>query len=49
VMHGWQSESSDGQEGGWSCAFLECLQWLQWSPRPQLLDVVCFSAAVGVA
>ena len=28
--------------------FLEWLQWLQWSPHPQLLDVVCCSAAVVV-
>ena len=39
-MHGWQSESTDG--------FLEWLQWLQWSRHPQLLDVVCCSAAVVV-
>jgi len=35
VMHGWQSESIDGPKGG--CEFLE---WLQWSPHPQLQDVV---------
>ena len=28
--------------------FSECLQWLQWSPHPQLLDVVCCSSAVVV-
>ena len=43
MMHGWQSESTDGP----TC-FLECLQWLQWSPHPQLLDVVWCSAAVVV-
>ena len=43
-MHGWQSESTDGPKGGWSCVFLEWLQWLQ----PQLLDVVWCCAAVGV-
>ena len=21
MMHGWQSESSDGPRGGWSCVF----------------------------
>ena len=21
MMHGWQSESTDGPKGGWSCAF----------------------------
>ena len=48
-MHGLQSESTDGPEGGWSCVFfLKWLQWLQWSPDPQLLDVVWCSAAVVV-
>ena len=28
--------------------FLERLQWLQWSPHPQLLDVVWCSAVVVV-
>ena len=28
--------------------FLECLQWLQWSPHPQLLDVAWCSAVVVV-
>ena len=28
--------------------FLEWLQWLQWSPHTQLLDVVWWSAVVGV-
>ena len=28
--------------------FLEWLQWWQWSPHPQLLDVVWCSAAVVV-
>ena len=40
VNHRWQSKSTDGLKGGWSCVFLECLQWLQWSPHPKLLDVV---------
>ena len=48
MMHGWQSESTDGPKGGWSCVFLGWLQWLQWSPRPQLLDVVWCSAVVVV-
>ena len=51
VNHGWQSESTDGWKGGWSC-FLEWLHWLQWSPgrspHPQLLDVVWCSEAVVV-
>ena len=41
-MYGWQSEFTDGPPGGWSCVFLK---WLQWSPQPQLLDVVWCSVA----
>jgi len=43
-MHGWQSESTDGLKGSWSCVF--------WSGcngcggHPQQLDVVWCSAAV---
>ena len=53
MNHGWQSESTDGLKGGWSCvSFLQWLQWLQWapgrSPHPQLLDVVWCGAAVVV-
>ena len=36
MMHGWQSESTDGPKGCWSGVFLDWLQWLQ----PQLLDVI---------
>lgn len=35
MMHGWQSNTTDGTKGG--CDFLERLQW---SPHPQLQDVV---------
>ena len=50
MNHRWQSESTDGPRGGWSCVFfLEWPQWLQWSPHPQLLDVVWRSAVVVVA
>ena len=48
VMHGWQGESTDGPKGGWSRVF-GVLQWLQWSPHPELLDVVWHSAVVAVA
>ena len=60
MNYGWQSESTDGRKvvgvdgrkGGWSCVFLEWLQWLQRSPgrprHPQLLDVVWCSAAAVV-
>ena len=42
MMHGWQSESTDGPKGGWGYVFLE---WLQWSPHPQLLDVASGTVA----
>ena len=48
MMLGWQSESTDGPKGGRSCVFLGCLQWLQWSPHPQMLDFVWCSAIVFV-
>ena len=48
MNQGWQSESNDGLKGGWSCVFSERLQWLQWSPHPQMLDVVWCSAAAVV-
>ena len=48
MMHGWQSEPTDGRKGGWSCVFWNGCNGLQWSPHPQLLDVVCCSAAVVV-
>ena len=47
MNHGWQRESTDRLKGGW-VVFLG-LQWLQWSPHSQLLDVVWCSAAVAVA
>jgi len=42
VTHGWQSESTDGPKGGWSCVF--------WSGCNgcSLLDVVWCSAVVVV-
>ena len=48
VNHGWQSEPTHGRKGGWICVFLEWLQWLHWSPHPQLMDVLWCSAAVIV-
>ena len=38
MNHGWQSESTDGPKGGWSCVLT----------LPQLLDVVWCSAVVVV-
>ena len=49
MMRGWQSETIDGPEGGWSCAFRSgYIAWLQWPPHSQLLDVVWCSAIVVV-
>ena len=47
--HEWQSESTDGPKGGWSCVFLEWLQWLRCSPHPQLLHSVWCGVILGVA
>ena len=45
MNHAWQSESTDGQKGGWSCVFWsgcnDCSGHLT-----QMLDVVWCSAAV---
>ena len=46
MMHGWQSKVTHGPKGGWSCSVWN--GWLQWSPHPQLLDVVWCSAVVVV-
>ena len=49
MTHGWQTQSTDGPKAGRSCVFLGgCLQWLQWSPHSQLLDVVWCRAIVVV-
>ena len=48
MMHGSQSEPTDGPKGVVGFCFFERLQCLQWSPHPQLLDVVWCSAAVNV-
>ena len=37
VNHGWQSESTDGRKGGWSCVFRS--GYTGYSGYPQLLDV----------
>lgn len=36
--HGWQRESIDGRKP---------VQWLQWSPRPAVQDVVWHKAVVA--
>ena len=51
MMHGRQSESTDGPKGSEKWLVLCFLEWwkrLQGSPHPQLLDVVWCSAFVVV-
>ena len=45
MSHGWQSESTDGPTGGWSCAFWSGCNGCS-GHLPQLLDVVWCSAVV---
>ena len=40
MMHGWQSESTDGPKGGWSVLELYFLEWLQSSPATAGCSVV---------
>ena len=53
MNHGWQSESTDGLTGGWSCVFLGMVAMVAVVTLPQLLDVVWCSpfvvAVVAVA
>ena len=46
MNHGWQSESTDGPTGGWSCVFWNAM--VAVGTLPQLLDVAWCSAAVVV-
>ena len=39
LNHGWQSESTDGPKGGWSC-FFGVVAMVAVVTSPQLLDVV---------
>jgi len=49
VNHGWQSESTNGPTGGWSCVF-GVVAMVAADTLPQLLDVVwCSAVAVVVA
>ena len=52
MTHGWQSESTAGLKGGWSCVFWSGYNGCSCSGHlvghPQLLDVVWCSAAVVV-
>ena len=48
MNHGWQSESTDGPKGGWSCAFWMAAM-VAVVTSPQLLDVVWCKAVVVVA
>ena len=50
MNHGWQSESTDGPKGGWSCDFFGMVALLAVVTSPQLLDVVwCSAVAAAVA
>ena len=51
MNHGWQSESTDGPTGGWSCVFWSgCNGCSGHLTVPQLLDVVwCSAVAIVVA
>jgi hypothetical protein len=46
--HGWQSESTDGPAGGWSCVFFGMVAMVAVVTLPQLLGVVRCSAVVVV-
>ena len=49
MNHRWQSESTDGPKGGWSCVFLSgCNGCSGHLTHTQLLDVVWCSAVVVV-
>ena len=47
MNHGWQSESTDGPKGGWSCVF-GGVAMVAGVTSPQLLDVVWCSAVLVV-
>ena len=54
MNHGWQSESTNGLKGGWSCVLWSgysgpMVAVVTGSVTSQLLDVVWCSAAVVVA
>ena len=49
MTHGWQSESTDGPTGVWSCVFFfAVVAMVAVVTSPQLLDVVWCSAVVVV-
>ena len=48
MNHGWQSESTGGPTGGWSCIF-GMVAVVAVVTLPQLLDVVWCSAVTVVA
>ena len=45
VTHGWQSESTDGPKGGWSCFFLEWLLDVVWCCAVVVVAVVLWSCS----
>ena len=48
MNHGWQSESTDGPKGGWSCVFWSGCNGCNGHLTHKLLDVVWCSAVVVV-
>ena len=48
MNHRWQSESTDGRKGGWSCVFWSGCNVVAVVTSPQLLDIVWCGAVVVV-
>ena len=50
MMHGWQSESTDGPKGGWKLelCFFGVVAMVVLITSPQLLDVVLCGAGLVV-
>jgi len=48
MNHGWQSESTDGPKGGWSC-FFGVVAMVAVVTSPQLLDLsICLSIYLSI-
>ena len=48
MMHGWQSESTDGPKRGWSCVFFGVVAMVAVVTSPTPAGLVCCSAVVVV-
>ena len=48
MMHGWQSESTDGPKGGWSCAFPGMVVCFYCIEMPKVLRGMHASACLSV-